>query len=309
MTSNDLNILQSTVVTTFFPFVSSQIFVTLIVAIVAQDGDSGILVYHSPDQDSFRDDSGSSGSLLSAFSGDSSSGYSSGGSTGDESSEGRSAGGFSAGSASLETSSGGSFGGSSGGSYGESSGGSFGESSGGSFGGSSGGGFGRSFGGNFGTSSGGESVSVSQGETRVIDLVGGNSGGSNVLYKPVVRAGPPIISKHFYVHEAPDDASDFRVEEKDIIVRPQKHYKIVFVKVGSSGGGARINNFAAFPQNEEKTIVYILKKEEESSFESADLPEPPPPIVNQPEVYFVKYKSQEEGEKIVSKVQGRFKEN
>lgn len=110
--------------------------------------------------------------------------------------------------------------------------------SGNSFGGSGFGGSGGSFGGGAG---------VQQGQSQVIDISGGGSA-SSIVYKPVIREGPPQISKSFYVHEAPDDAVNVEVREKEIQVRPQKHYKIIFIKAPSGGSSAIGGNAAIFPQ-------------------------------------------------------------
>jgi len=88
---------------------------------------------------------------------------------------------------------------------------------------------------------------VTQGQSQVIDLSGGSSGGG-VIYKPVIRQGEPQITKHFYVHEAPEEPENTRVEEKVINVRPQKHYKIIFIKAPSSGGAFGGSNVPIFPQ-------------------------------------------------------------
>jgi Domain of unknown function (DUF243) len=63
-----------------------------------------------------------------------------------------------------------------------------------------------------------------------------------------VKTGPAQITKHFYVHEAPEEASNVRVEEKEILVRPQKHYKIIFIKAPSGSSSYAGSNAAVFPQ-------------------------------------------------------------
>lgn len=47
----------------------------------------------------------------------------------------------------------------------------------------------------------------------------------------------PGVSKHFYVYEAPEDKPTGEVQEKIINVRPQVHYKIIFIKAPSADGG------------------------------------------------------------------------
>jgi Domain of unknown function (DUF243) len=148
---------------------------------------------------------------------------------------------------------------------------------------------------------------VTQGDTQVIDISGGGGGGG-VIYKPVIREGPAEITKHFYVHEAPEEASNVRIEEKEIQVRPQKHYKIIFIKAPSGGSSYAGSNAAIFPQNEEKTIVYVLSKKPEDVNDAGELPTPPPAVTSKPEVFFVKYKNQQEAEGAISQIQESFRE-
>lgn len=59
-------------------------------------------------------------------------------------------------------------------------------------------------------------------------------------------------------------------------------------------------------QNEEKTIVYVLSKKGEGLSENGEFPTPPPPVTSKPEVFFVKYKTKQEADQAVSKIQGKF---
>ena len=221
------------------------------------------------------------------------------GSFGSSSGGGSGFGGSSSGSSGSSGGGGGFGGGASGGGGGRSFGGSSGGGGGGGFGGSSGGGGGSSGGGGGGFS-GGE---LSKGDTQIIDL--GGEGGVNVVYKPKIVAGEPRISRHFYVHEGPQDKQDVKYIDKEHVVHPQKHYKIIFIKAGGAAGGTNVQNIPIFPANEEKTIVYVLSKGSDGSISDADLPAPPTPVTSKPEVFFVKYNKNEDSEKIVAKVRGK----
>lgn len=68
-------------------------------------------------------------------------------------------------------------------------------------------------------------------------------------------------------------------------------------------------NFHAFKlQNEEKTIVYVLSKKNDGLNDDGSFATPPPPVTSKPEVFFVKYKTKEEAEQAVSKIQDSFQE-
>jgi hypothetical protein len=150
---------------------------------------------------------------------------------------------------------------------------------------------------------------VTQGQSQVIDISGGGASGGGVVIKPVVRTGPAQISRNFYVHEAPEEQTNVRVEEKEIVVRPQKQYKIIFIKAPSAGSSVTSSNTAIFPQNEEKTIVYVLSKKAEAVSSSGELPQAPAPVApSRPEVFFVKYRTQQEAEGAISQIQESFRE-
>jgi hypothetical protein len=150
---------------------------------------------------------------------------------------------------------------------------------------------------------------VTQGQSQVIDISGGGSSDGGVIIKPVIREGPAQITRNFYVHEAPEEGNDVRVEEKEIVVRPQKQYKIIFIKAPSAGGSVSSSNTAIFPQNEEKTIVYVLSKKAEAAVSSGELPSAPAPVApSRPEVFFVKYRNQQEAEGAIAQIQESFRE-
>jgi len=191
-------------------------------------------------------------------------------------------------------------GGASNGGFGGGNGGGFGGNGGGS--GGFGGGNGHGHGG--GGSSGGD---VTVGQSRVIDI-GGPSSSNGVNYRPVVKTGPVQVSKHFYIHEAPEEEQNVRTEDKEVVVRPQKHYKIIFIKAPSSGGSGAGGAGGLYPQHEEKTIVYVLSKKNDGLSADGTFPDQPAPVTSKPEVFFVKYKTKEEADSAVSKIQESFQE-
>lgn len=52
----------------------------------------------------------------------------------------------------------------------------------------------------------------------------------------------------FIQHAAPEDDEDVRVEEKIQVVRPQKSYKIIFIKAPSGGSQINAANYPIYPQ-------------------------------------------------------------
>lgn len=113
----------------------------------------------------------------------------------------------------------------------------------------------------------------------------------------------PIITKHFYVHAAPEDPEERQGPRYVTVGRPQKNYKIIFIKAPTYGLNSQI--IPVLPQNEDKTIVYVLSKKPEFN-ENIELPPIPTTEPPKPEVYFIKYKTQEEAQQAQEKIQGEF---
>lgn len=112
---------------------------------------------------------------------------------------------------------------------------------------------------------------------------------------------PPIVTKHFYVHAAPEDPEEQAAPRYVPLGRAHKTYKVIFIKAPSYGSSARI--IPVLPQNEEKTVVYVLSKKPDFNQE-IQLPEQPVTEPTKPEVFFIKYKTQQEAENARQQIQG-----
>lgn len=79
---------------------------------------------------------------------------------------------------------------------------------------------------------------------------------------------------------------------RPVETRPiQKHYRIIFIKAPAPP--AVTQTFPESPIREEKTIVYVLVKKPDEIPEIS-LPTPVSTVPSKPEVYFIRYKTQEE---------------
>lgn len=116
-----------------------------------------------------------------------------------------------------------------------------------------------------------------------------------------VQQLPPIITKHFYVHAAPDDPEDNVAPRYVQLGRAHKTYKVIFIKAPSYSSSAPI--IPIVPQNIEKTVVYVLSKKPDIN-QSIQLPEQPVTEPPKPEVFFIKYKTQQEAENARQQIQG-----
>lgn len=112
---------------------------------------------------------------------------------------------------------------------------------------------------------------------------------------PAQSYGPPpqqpIVTKNVYVHLPPDDEED---NHQPQIIQPQaprKHYKLIFIKAPEPPKyTAPI--IPPTPQDEHKTLVYVLVKKPDEQ-PQIELPSVAPTEPSKPEVYFIKYKAQE----------------
>lgn len=112
---------------------------------------------------------------------------------------------------------------------------------------------------------------------------------SNSYKNEIGSTVPATVHKHIYVHEAPPDEEEVRSQRPIQVPQPQKHYKIIFVKLPTVPTPT-LPTIPVIPQNEEKTLVYVLVKKPEEAPEIV-IPTPPPTAPSKPEVYFIRYKA------------------
>ncbi|XP_066251166.1 uncharacterized protein [Euwallacea similis] len=117
----------------------------------------------------------------------------------------------------------------------------------------------------------------------------------------------PEVTKQLYFFAAPEDEEEEQeIQAKiDLPATPQKKaYKIIFIKAPSYRNKATISVPVA-PQPQEKTLVYVLVKKPEIRptlrfQQSASSTEAP-----KPEVFFIKYRTQQEAEAAVAEIQSK----
>ncbi|XP_055382800.1 uncharacterized protein LOC129612962 [Condylostylus longicornis] len=117
------------------------------------------------------------------------------------------------------------------------------------------------------------------------------------------RVLPPIISKHVYLHSAPEEP-DEEVFEDNSSEQQHRHYNVVFIKAPHQS----VKTIAAQTAqaiNEEKTAIYVLsKKNDVSEIRQAISNVPHHPA--KPEVFFVKYKTPEEAQHAQQTIQSQY---
>lgn len=108
------------------------------------------------------------------------------------------------------------------------------------------------------------------------------------LISPQVSPQSPLVTKHVYVHVAPEEPP----LPPQIISSPppRKTYKIIFIKAPSVAAQQPVIHLPAAPAaTEEKTLVYVLVDKPQQP--QIVVPAPTAAASSKPEVYFVKYKA------------------
>ncbi|XP_055588243.1 uncharacterized protein LOC129740562 [Uranotaenia lowii] len=115
---------------------------------------------------------------------------------------------------------------------------------------------------------------------------------------PAPSYGPPppqkLITKNVYVHVPPEEPTE--IIKSPVLEAPiaKKHYKIIFIKAPAPPAPIQ-HHIPPQPQDEHKTLVYVLVKKPEDPA-PLEIPQPEPTEPSKPEVYFIKYKSNEQKE-------------
>ncbi|XP_075158992.1 uncharacterized protein LOC142232156 [Haematobia irritans] len=114
----------------------------------------------------------------------------------------------------------------------------------------------------------------------------------------------PLISKRFFIHSAPEE-DEVEVQHRDILIgTPRKNFNIVFVK--SPAAKQQKTKVRVIPAiNEDKTVIYVLAKKNDEAQIEAHVEEPATTTAK-PEVFFIKYKTNEEAEHAQYKIQSEY---
>lgn len=125
-------------------------------------------------------------------------------------------------------------------------------------------------------------------------------------YNPVAHpsAGASLVSKDIYVHLPPVDDAEERYPQPQLPVPPpRKHYRIVFIKAPTPAVSKAALRVKQAPV-EEKTIIYVLTKKPDPIDLQTAIEEAAPKQISKPEVFFIKYKTQEEAAHAQRTIQG-----
>ncbi|XP_044738798.1 eukaryotic translation initiation factor 4G-like [Chrysoperla carnea] len=122
----------------------------------------------------------------------------------------------------------------------------------------------------------------------------GNGGGYSSGFGNNGHSQIGLVQKHVYLHVPPPEPVEYKPPKPVVVPAPQKHYKIIFIKAPTPPTPTA-PVIPVIPQNEEKTLVYVLVKKPEEQPEIV-IPTAAPTQPAKPEVYFIRYKTQKEGD-------------
>ncbi|XP_034671352.1 uncharacterized protein LOC117903437 [Drosophila subobscura] len=114
----------------------------------------------------------------------------------------------------------------------------------------------------------------------------------------------PIIHKQFFTVAAPEEHENLERAKHLVIGRPQKNYRVVFIKAPSSSN-ANLKLSAEYAPKEEKTVIYVLSKKD-NQLEVNDIATPAPTVPSKPEVFFIKYKTEAEASHAQQQIQAEY---
>ncbi|KNC32435.1 hypothetical protein FF38_04961 [Lucilia cuprina] len=113
-----------------------------------------------------------------------------------------------------------------------------------------------------------------------------------------------IVSKRFFIHSAPEDVEEDYKEKHITVGVPKKNYNVVFIKSPSKSNKKTAIKISPAP-NEEKTVIYVLSKKTDASDIQAEVIEHPTTTAK-PEVFFIKYKTNEEANHAQEQIQAQY---
>ena len=117
-----------------------------------------------------------------------------------------------------------------------------------------------------------------------------------------------IISKDIYIHSAPEETEEIGNERGADAGPIRKNYRIVFIKAPTQNIKLNLESLKqSQAANEEKTVIYVLsKKPDLANLQSQLVNVQTEQKVQKPEVYFIKYKTQEEANRAQQEIQAQY---
>ncbi|XP_067626448.1 uncharacterized protein [Eurosta solidaginis] len=122
------------------------------------------------------------------------------------------------------------------------------------------------------------------------------------------RPQTAIITKDIYIHSAPEDQEETLLGNQLESGPIRKNYRIVFIKAPSHNIKLAPSALrSAQNSNEDKTVIYVLSKKPDLTEVQQQLQQAQSQQKShKPEVYFIKYKTQEEAQRAQQEIQAQY---
>ncbi|XP_017056175.1 LOW QUALITY PROTEIN: uncharacterized protein LOC108098032 [Drosophila ficusphila] len=131
--------------------------------------------------------------------------------------------------------------------------------------------------------------------------------GSRSYLPPPNPAMEPIITKQFYSISPAEDPEDWEPKTKHLIIgQPRRNYRVIFIRAPGSNND-RVKYTAELAPQEERTVIYVLTRKQ-PELEATDIvaPQEKPQAEQKPDVFFIKYKTNEEATAAQKEIQTQY---
>ncbi|XP_052836141.1 uncharacterized protein LOC128252455 [Drosophila gunungcola] len=135
-------------------------------------------------------------------------------------------------------------------------------------------------------------------------LIGGHSSGSAQLSEPIVPASE--FTKEFFTYSAPEQEFDPGHSDEQIASLLKKNLRVLFIKGPENKGLEQAALQLATSASDDRTAIYVLNKQADIGELSSKLNQIKQQSSHQPEVHFVKYRTQSDAENAQRTIQAQY---
>jgi len=132
-------------------------------------------------------------------------------------------------------------------------------------------------------------------------------GSRSYLPPPANAAMEPIITKQFYSISPAEDPEDLEPKTKHLVIgQPRRNYRVIFIRA-PAGNSDQVKYTAELAPQEERTVIYVLTRKQQE-LEATDIaePQPKPQAEQKPDVFFIKYKTNDEAAAAQREIQEQY---
>ncbi|XP_050743425.1 uncharacterized protein LOC108033113 [Drosophila biarmipes] len=126
--------------------------------------------------------------------------------------------------------------------------------------------------------------------------------GSRAYLPPTME---PIVTKQFYSISPAEDPEDLEPRTKHLVIgQPRRNYRVIFIRA-PGGNSDQVKYTAELAPQEERTVIYVLTRKQ-AELEATDITEAKPQVEQKPDVFFIKYKTNDEAAAAQREIQTQY---